>query len=85
MSTDHLSQTFATLADLPQRPILAQLELSETSITASAECFGLTLPAIATHLTVPEIDVAFAPNEPHDKATVPGGIRRTPAIIRKTP
>jgi len=85
MPTDRLGQTFTALADPTRRAILARLVSGETSITALAEPLSLSLPAISGHPTVPGIDVAFAPHDPHHKAIAPGGIRRTLAVTRKAP
>lgn len=52
MSTDHLSATFAALADPTRRAILARLAAGETSVTELAEPFDMTLPAVTKHLKV---------------------------------
>ncbi len=49
-----LSATFAALADPTRRAILARLALGETSVTALAEPFAMTMPAISKHLKVLE-------------------------------
>jgi DNA-binding transcriptional ArsR family regulator len=54
MPADRLSTTFAALADPTRRAILAQLALGETSVTALAEPFDMSLPAISKHLKVLE-------------------------------
>ena len=54
MPTDHLSATFAALADPTRRAILARLALGETSVTELAEPFAMTQPAISKHLKVLE-------------------------------
>lgn len=54
MSQDHLSTTFAALADPTRRAILARLALGETSVTELAEPFAMSLPAISKHLKVLE-------------------------------
>src|SRR6266568_8353336 len=51
---DHLSATFAALADPTRRAILARLALGETSVTELAEPFDMTLPAVSKHLKVLE-------------------------------
>ena len=51
---DHLSTTFAALADPTRRAILARLALGETSVTELAEPFEMGLPAISKHLKVLE-------------------------------
>lgn len=54
MSTDHLSATFATLADPTRRAILARLALGEATVNELAEPFAMSLPAISRHLKVLE-------------------------------
>jgi DNA-binding transcriptional ArsR family regulator len=54
MPPDHLSATFAALADPTRRAILARLALSETSVTELAEPFDMSLPAVSKHLKVLE-------------------------------
>jgi DNA-binding transcriptional ArsR family regulator len=54
MSTDHLSNTFAALADPTRRAILARLALGETSVNELAAPFEISLPAISRHLKVLE-------------------------------
>jgi len=54
MPTDHLSNTFAALADPTRRAILARLASGETSVTALAEPFEMSMPAISKHLKVLE-------------------------------
>jgi DNA-binding transcriptional ArsR family regulator len=54
MSPDHLSTTFAALADPTRRAILARLASGETSVTALAEPFEMSLPAVTKHLNVLE-------------------------------
>src|SRR5688572_7360126 len=51
---DHLSATFAALADPTRRAILKRLAAGEKSVTALAEPFEMTLPAISKHLKVLE-------------------------------
>jgi DNA-binding transcriptional ArsR family regulator len=53
-STDHLSTTFAALADPTRRAILARLASGEASVTELAEPFDMTMPAISKHLKVLE-------------------------------
>ncbi len=52
MPTDHLSNTFAALADPTRRAILARLALGETSVNEIAEPFEMSLPAVTKHLKV---------------------------------
>jgi DNA-binding transcriptional ArsR family regulator len=52
MVSDQLSATFAALADPTRRAILARLAAGETSVTALAEPFDMSLPAISKHLKV---------------------------------
>ena len=54
MATDHLSSTFAALADPTRRAILARLALGETSVTELAKPFDISGPAISKHLKVLE-------------------------------
>ena len=51
---DRLSATFAALADPTRRAILARLALGETSVTALAEPFAMSMPAVSKHLQVLE-------------------------------
>jgi len=52
--TDHLSTTFAALADPTRRAILARLASSQCSVTELAEPFAMSLPAVSKHLRVLE-------------------------------
>ena len=52
--TDHLSTTFAALADPTRRAILARLVSGERSVTELAEPFEMSLPAVSKHLRVLE-------------------------------
>lgn len=54
MPTDHLSTTFAALADPTRRAILARLATGERSVGELAEPFDMTLPAVSKHLRVLE-------------------------------
>jgi DNA-binding transcriptional ArsR family regulator len=54
MATDHLSSTFAALADPTRRAILARLSSGEASVTQLAEPFEMSMPAISKHLKVLE-------------------------------
>lgn len=54
MPPDHLSATFAALADPTRRAILARLAAGEASVTELAEPFAMSLPAISKHLKVLE-------------------------------
>ena len=54
MSLDHLSATFAALADPTRRAILARLTSGELSVTELAEPFEMSLPAVSKHLKVLE-------------------------------
>ena len=54
MTSDHLSTTFAALADPTRRAILARLVSGETSVTDLAEPFAMSMPAISRHLKVLE-------------------------------
>jgi DNA-binding transcriptional ArsR family regulator len=52
MATDHLSTTFAALADPTRRAILTRLSAGETSVTELARPFAMSLPAVTKHLKV---------------------------------
>jgi DNA-binding transcriptional ArsR family regulator len=54
MPTDHLSVTFAALADPTRRAILARLVSGERSVTELAEPFDMSMPAVSKHLGVLE-------------------------------
>ena len=54
MSQDHLSTTFAALADPTRRAILARLALGQASVTDLAQPFKMSLPAVSKHLKVLE-------------------------------
>jgi DNA-binding transcriptional ArsR family regulator len=54
MPSDHLSTTFAALADPTRRAILARLASGEVSVTELAEPFEMSMPAISKHLKVLE-------------------------------
>jgi DNA-binding transcriptional ArsR family regulator len=51
---DHLSATFAALADPTRRAILGRLAGGEKSVTELAAPFKMTLPGISKHLKVLE-------------------------------
>jgi DNA-binding transcriptional ArsR family regulator len=52
MLPDHLSTTFAALADPTRRAILARLASGEASVTELGKPFEMSLPAISKHLKV---------------------------------
>jgi DNA-binding transcriptional ArsR family regulator len=52
MAADHLSVTFAALADPTRRAILARLAQGEASVTELAKPFDLSLPGVSKHLKV---------------------------------
>ena len=54
MTQDHLSTTFAALADPTRRAILARLSSGEEPVTELAKPFEMSLPAISKHLKVLE-------------------------------
>jgi DNA-binding transcriptional ArsR family regulator len=54
MSADHLSATFAALADPTRRAILARLASGERSVTELASPFDMSMPAVSKHLRVLE-------------------------------
>ncbi len=53
-TTDHLTATFAALADPTRRAILGRLASGECSVTELAEPFDMSLPAVSKHLRVLE-------------------------------
>ena len=52
--TDHLTTTFAALADPTRRAILGRLAHGEQSVNDLAKPFAISLPAISKHLKVLE-------------------------------
>ena len=54
MPADHLTVTFAALADPTRRAILARLASGECSVTELAEPFDMSMPAVSKHLRVLE-------------------------------
>jgi DNA-binding transcriptional ArsR family regulator len=54
MAANRLDAVFAALADPTRRAILARLADGEASVTALAEPFKMSLPAISKHLKVLE-------------------------------
>jgi len=54
VATDHLSATYAALADPTRRAILARLALGEASVTELAQPFQMSMPAVSKHLKVLE-------------------------------
>ena len=52
MESDHLSTTFAALADPTRRAILARLAQGEATVNELAEPFALSLPTVSKHLKV---------------------------------
>ncbi|MDB4873999.1 MAG: ArsR family transcriptional regulator [Gemmatimonadetes bacterium] len=52
MYNDHLSSTFAALADPTRRAILSRLASGEASVTELAQPFEMSMPAISKHLKV---------------------------------
>ena len=54
MTPDHLSTTFAALADPTRRAILARLASGKCSVTELAEPFDMSMPAVSKHLRVLE-------------------------------
>ncbi len=54
MTQDHLSATFAALADPTRRAILARLTSGEASVMDLAAPFDMSVPAISKHLKVLE-------------------------------
>jgi DNA-binding transcriptional ArsR family regulator len=54
MPADHLSTTFAALADPTRRAILGRLADGEKSVTELAAPFNMSLPGVSKHLKVLE-------------------------------
>ena len=54
MATDHLSRTFAALADPTRRAILGRLAEGDATVSELAEPFPMTVQAISQHLKVLE-------------------------------
>lgn len=54
LEEDHLSETFAALANSTRRAILARLAEGEANVNELAAPFDLTLPAISKHIKVLE-------------------------------
>jgi len=52
LGTDHLSVTFAALADPTRRAILARLAAGEAPVTELAKPFALSLPGVSKHVKV---------------------------------
>jgi DNA-binding transcriptional ArsR family regulator len=61
MATDHLSTTFAALADPTRRAILARLAQGEATVNELAEPFALSLPAVSKHLKVLQREAQWRP------------------------
>ena len=54
MLPDHLSTTYAALADPTRRAILTRLATGEATVGELAEPFAMSLPAVSKHLKVLE-------------------------------
>ena len=54
MFPDHLSTTYAALADPTRRAILSRLAAGEATVGELAEPFTMSLPAVSKHLKVLE-------------------------------
>jgi DNA-binding transcriptional ArsR family regulator len=54
MAVDHLTDTFAALADPTRRAILSRLAESDATVSELAEPFPITLQAVSKHLKVLE-------------------------------
>jgi DNA-binding transcriptional ArsR family regulator len=52
IAPDRLTTTFSALADPTRRAILARLATGEATVTALAEPFNMSLPAVSKHLKV---------------------------------
>jgi DNA-binding transcriptional ArsR family regulator len=53
-AAEHLTATFAALADPTRRAILARLSSGDAGVTELAEPFAMSLPAVSKHLKVLE-------------------------------
>jgi DNA-binding transcriptional ArsR family regulator len=53
-SADHLSSTFAALADPTRRAILARLASGDATVSELAKPFEMSMPAVSKHLKVLE-------------------------------
>jgi DNA-binding transcriptional ArsR family regulator len=54
VAVDHLSRTFAALADPTRRAILARLAAGEATVSELAEPFPISVQAVSKHLRVLE-------------------------------
>lgn len=54
LSSSALDRTFAALADPTRRQMLAQLAQGQTTVTALAAPYAMSLPAVSKHLRVLE-------------------------------
>jgi len=54
MPVDHLTATFAALADPTRRALLARLADGDATVTELARPFDMTLPGVSKHLKVLE-------------------------------
>jgi DNA-binding transcriptional ArsR family regulator len=54
MTSDHLSATFAALADPTRRAILSRLASGELTVSKLAAPFEMSMPAVSKHLKVLE-------------------------------
>jgi DNA-binding transcriptional ArsR family regulator len=54
VTSDHLSATFAALADPTRRAILARLSSGDAPVSELAEPFRMSMPAVSKHLKVLE-------------------------------
>ena len=54
ITIDHLSATFAALADPTRRAMLARLAKGEASVNELAAPFAMSLPAVSKHIKVLE-------------------------------
>ena len=75
-----LDRVFATLADPTRRAILARLEREEgVTVSALAEPFAITLPAVMKHLDVLD-DAGLITREKHGRTVE---VRLSPAPLRE--
>jgi DNA-binding transcriptional ArsR family regulator len=75
-TTDHLSATFAALADPTRRAILERLASGDASVTELAKPFAMSQPAISKHLKV--LERAGLISRSRDAQRRPGRIEAKP-------
>jgi DNA-binding transcriptional ArsR family regulator len=78
MAHDHLSTTFAALADPTRRAILARLLKGEASVAELAEPFDMTTRAVSKHIGV--LEAAGLVTRGRDAQRRPSHIRAEPLV-----